>query len=64
MLNIKYLKKVFLERPRKEKKLPKVIDRNHLINSINKIDNKLRFETVGTLPTIERYFKSLIDNLK
>ena len=30
---------------------------------INKIDNKLRFETVGTLPTIERYFKFLIDNI-
>lgn len=29
----------------------------------NKIDNKLRFEHVRNRPTIQRYFKSLIDNI-
>jgi hypothetical protein len=31
--------------------------------NINKIDNKLRFEHVRVRPTIERYFKFLIDNI-
>lgn len=31
--------------------------------TINKIDNKLRFEHVRVRPTIERYFKFLIDNI-
>ena len=31
---------------------------------INKVDNKLRFEHVRVRPTIQRYVKSLIDNLK
>lgn len=29
----------------------------------NKVDNKLRFEHVRVRPTIQRYFKSLIDNI-
>ena len=31
--------------------------------TFNKVDNKLRFESVRNLPTIQRYFKSLIDNI-
>ena len=29
----------------------------------NTVDSKLRFESVRNLPTIERYFKYLIDNI-
>lgn len=30
----------------------------------NRVDNKLRFEHIRVRPTIQKYFKSLIDNLK
>lgn len=39
MLNIKYLGKVFLERPKKEHRLPKIIDKDLLLQIINKIEN-------------------------
>ena len=39
ILNIKKLNKIILERPRKEKKLPKIIDKNYLIQQISSINN-------------------------
>lgn len=39
ILNIKLLDKVFLERPRKEKHLPQVIDKDYMLDRISKIDN-------------------------
>jgi len=39
VLNIKKLDDITLERPRSEKKLPQVIDHDHIINSIGKIRN-------------------------
>ena len=39
MLNIKHLDKIILERPRKENKLPRIIDKNHILSSLDKIKN-------------------------
>ena len=40
VLNIKFIDKIFLERPRKEKHLPQIIDKEFLLDKISKIDNK------------------------
>jgi len=39
MLNIKFIDKIFLERPRKERHLPQVIDKDLLLSKINQIQN-------------------------
>lgn len=39
ILNIKRLDSIYLERPKKEKRLPKVIDKDYLLSCINNIDN-------------------------
>lgn len=36
----------------------------YIYKTSNRVDNKLRFEHVRVRPTIQRYFKSLVDNLK
>lgn len=46
-----------------EHKMDNVINNNYGYKKINRIDNKLRFESVRNLNTIERYFESLIDNI-
>ena len=40
ILKIKYLSKVFLERPKKENKLPKIINKDFILKTINSISNK------------------------
>ena len=39
MLNIKHIEKIILDRPRKEKKLPRIIDKEFLHNKIHAIKN-------------------------
>ena len=39
ILNIKHIKKIILDRPRKTKKLPQIIDKDYLLTTINTITN-------------------------
>jgi len=39
ILKFKFINKIFIERPKKERRLPQVIDKDYLLNSINNISN-------------------------
>jgi len=63
ILNIKYIEKVFLDRPRGEKKLPKVIEKQFILDRLAKIQN-LKHKAILTIAYSVGLRVSEVVNLK
>ena len=63
ILNIKFIDKIFLERPRKDKKLPKIIDKELLVSKLSQISN-LKHKAILSLSFSTGLRVSEVINLK